>query len=84
MADIEKMYFQIFVAEQYRSLLRFLWWNERNISDKPTDYEICVHMFGGFSSGACSNYAPKIPAIENKEKFGEEAAQTLISMLIAC
>ena len=51
MADIEKMYFQIFVAEQYRSLLRFLWWKERNISDKPTDYEMCVHVFGGFHLG---------------------------------
>ena len=77
MADIEKMYFQIFVAEQYRSLPRFLWWKEGNISEKPIDYEMCVHVFGGVSSGACSNYALKITAVENKEKFGEEAAQTL-------
>ena len=41
MADIEKMYFQIFVAEQHRSLLQFLWWKEGNISDKPNDYEMC-------------------------------------------
>ena len=26
MADIEKMYFLIFAAEQHRSLVRFLWW----------------------------------------------------------
>ena len=31
MADTEKMYFQIFVAEQHRSLLQFLWWEEGNI-----------------------------------------------------
>ena len=29
MADIEKMYFQIFVVVQHRSLLRFLWWKKR-------------------------------------------------------
>ena len=77
MADIEKMYFQRFVAEQHRSLLQFLWWKEGNISDKPIVYEMHVHVFGGVSSGACSNYALKMTAIENKEKFGEEAAQTL-------
>ena len=34
MADIEKMYFQVFAAEQLRSLLQFLWWKEGNFSDK--------------------------------------------------
>ena len=32
-----------------------------------------LHVFGGVSSGACSNCALKMTAIENKEKFGEEA-----------
>ena len=35
-----------------------------------------VHIFARVSSGACSNYALKITAVENKEKFGKEAAQT--------
>ena len=76
-ADIEKVYYQMFIAEQHGSLLRFLWWKEWNITDKPIDYEMCVHVFGGVSSEACSNYALKVTAIENKEKFGEKAAQTL-------
>ena len=38
---------------------------------------MCIHVFGGVSSGACSNYAPKITAIENKKRFGEEAGQAL-------
>ena len=49
----------------------------RNVSNKPIDYEMCVHVFGGVLSGACSNYALKMTAIENREKFGEEAYQTL-------
>ena len=36
-----------------------------------------VRIFEAVSSGACSNYALKITAVENKEKSGEEAAQTL-------
>ena len=41
------MYFQIFVADDHRSLFQFLWWKEGSISDKPTDYEMRVHVFGG-------------------------------------
>ena len=44
-ADIEKMYFQIFVAEHHRSLLQFSRWKKGNISDKPTGYEMCIHVF---------------------------------------
>ena len=49
MADIEKMYFQILVTDEHRGLLRFLRWRE------IIDHEMCVHVFGGVSSGACSN-----------------------------
>ena len=34
-------------------------------------------MFRGVSSGACNKYALKMITIENKKKFGKEAAQTL-------
>ena len=77
MIDIEKMYFQICFTEQHRNLLQFLWWKKENISDKPTDYEMYVHVLGGVSSAACSTYVLKMTVIENKTKFGEEAAQTL-------
>ena len=40
------------------------------------DYEMCI-VFEGASSVAYRDYAVKMTAIENKEKFGEEAAQTL-------
>ena len=42
------MYFQIFVADQHRSLFQFLWWKEGSISDKPTDYEMCVQYLEVF------------------------------------
>ena len=38
---------------------------------------MCVHVFRGVSSGACNKYALQMTAIENKKKFGKEAAQTL-------
>ena len=75
-ADIEKMYFQILVADEHRSLLRFLWWKDGDMSKEIIDHEICVHVFGGVSSGACSNYALRRTAIENENKHGKDAAET--------
>ena len=59
MADIEKMYFEIFVAEEHQCLPKVISWRDGNILDEPIVHEMCVHVFGGVSSGACSNYALK-------------------------
>ena len=36
-----------------------------------------MHVFGSLSCGACSNYALKRTAIENKQIYGKVAAETL-------
>ena len=72
MIDIEKMYFQILVADEHRNLLRFLWWKDGGTSKEIIDHEMCVHIFGGVSSGACSNYALRKTAIENENKYGKD------------
>ena len=77
MADIEKVYFQILVADEHRSLLMFLWWKYGDMSKEIIDHEMCVHVFGGVSSGACSNYALRRTAIEIENKYGKDAAETV-------
>ena len=71
------MYFQISVAEKHRDFLRLLWWKDGYFSKEPMDHVICTHVFGGVSSGACSNYALKRTAKENEKKYGTEIARTL-------
>ena len=71
------MYFQILVADEYRSLLRFLWWKDGDKSKEIIDHEMCVHVFGSVSSGACSNGALRRAAIENENKYGKDAAEML-------
>ena len=39
---------------------------------------MCVHIFGGTSSPSCSNFALKKAATDNSDKFGQEAAKTLL------
>ena len=41
------------------------------------NHEMCVHVFGGVSSGACSNYALRRTAVENENKYGKDAAEML-------
>ena len=48
-ADIEKMFFQVLVSKEHRSLLPFLWWQGGNLSKKLIDHEMCLHGFGGTS-----------------------------------
>lgn len=79
MADIESMYFQVFVTEHQRSFQRIFWWdkNDKEMT-KPVEYEMNVHIFGATSSASCSNYALKKTAFDNQGKFGIDAAETLL------
>ena len=55
--DIEAMFHQVFVKEEDRSLLQFLWWKDGNIDIEPTEYRMTVHLFGATSSPGCANFA---------------------------
>ena len=68
LADIEKIYFQIRVAEKHQDFLRFVWWKDGDFSKEPIDHVMCAHVVGGVSSGACSSYALKRTAKENQKK----------------
>ena len=62
-----------------RSLLKYLWWKDSDLSKEVKDYEMCSYMSSGAPSSSCSSYALKRAAFDNKEKFGNEAANTLIN-----
>ena len=78
MADIKSMFYQVLVPPHQRSLLRYQWWEKSNLSKKVVYYQKCVHIFGGTSSPSCSNFALKKAATDNSDKFGQEAAKTLL------
>ena len=59
MCDIESMFYQVYVTEQYRDLLRFLWWENGDFSKDPIEYRMTVHLFGATSSPGCANFALK-------------------------
>ena len=40
---------------------------------------MCAHVFGGASSGGCSNYALRRTTVDNEAEFGRAAASTLFN-----
>ena len=74
--DIEQMFHQFFVDEADRDYLRFIWFSDENLT-QPTDYRMCVHLFGAASSPGCANFGLKQVAHDNEAKYGAEAANFL-------
>ena len=57
--DIEAMFHQVRVDENHRDLLRFLWWEDGDLTKEPKEYRMTVHLFGATSSPGCANFAFK-------------------------
>jgi hypothetical protein len=70
--DVEAMFHQFHVNAEHRNYLRFLWWENGDVSKEPKEYRMTVHLFGATSSPGCANYGLKAIADDNKEEFGEE------------
>ena len=79
MVNMESMYYQVRVPEYQQSFIKFLWWENHNVEEEPSDFAMCAHVFGGVSSANCSNYALKRTAIDNADQYRQEAAEVVRS-----
>ena len=73
------MYYQVRIPEYQQSFIKFLWWENHNIEEEPSDFAMCVHAFGGVSSASCSNYALKRTTTDSADQYGQEAAEVVRS-----
>ena len=69
MGDSESMFHQVLLPEKYRSLLRFLWWDNHGTGGKILDFEMNVHVFGGTFSPSSCNYALKKTAMTINQNY---------------
>ena len=67
----------MFVANQHRNLISFLWWENGDNQKQPQKSHMNVHVFGGTSSPSCSNYALRRTARDNEAKYNPEVAEIL-------
>ena len=77
MGDIESMFYQVRVAEERWSFLRFLWWENDDLEKPPVDFEMLVHIFGGTPSPAYSTYALKRSFIDYEVKNNKKVEENL-------
>ena len=77
MGDIEAMFHQVKVPDTQCSFLKFLWWEDSDISRGIMDYEMTAHVFGGSSSSLCLNFALRKTAMDNEKLYGKDVAKFL-------
>ena len=63
-ADVEKMYHQVFAHPDHRNALRFLWWPNGMLDQEPAPFQMMVHIFGATSSPTCANFCLRQTAKE--------------------
>ncbi|KAK3886574.1 hypothetical protein Pcinc_009223 [Petrolisthes cinctipes] len=78
-ADIESMFYQVFVPERDRDYLRFLWWPEGNYEVQPNIYRMTVHLFGASSSPSCANYALQKTVEDHGKEYAPQVCQTVLN-----
>ena len=78
MGDLEQMFYQIYIPENQRSLLTFLWWPNGNIEEEAVEYQMCVHPFGATSSPSVAGYALRKSAADNLDSFGKDAVTSVL------
>ena len=75
LTDIKGVFHQFLVPEEYRDLLRFLWWRDGNSNNEVVEYRIKVHLFGAASSPGCANFGLRRAADDGEDEFGTDAAE---------
>ncbi|XP_042236996.1 uncharacterized protein LOC121876124 [Homarus americanus] len=82
MADVEAMYHQIHVAPEHRDALRFLWWENGDLSREPVTYTMKVHIFGGVWSPSCATYVLRRTFQDHRSEFPDMVAQAEVNFYV--
>lgn len=72
-ADIEQMFYCFVVQEDHRDYLRFLWYEDNDLTKEVVDYRMRVHVFGNSPSPAVAIYGLRMAAKEAEGEYGTNA-----------
>lgn len=78
-SEVEAMFYQVFVSDHHRDLLRFLWWKNGDTEQNPQVCRMKVHICGAKSSPSCCTYALKITATDNKHLIEDITQMTILN-----
>ena len=77
MTDVHAMFHQVRVPVAQRDVLRFLWWPNGDLDQRPATYRMTAHLFGGTWSPAACVFALRQTALDFAHLYGDEAAYTV-------
>ena len=81
--DIKSMFYQVFVSEQYRDALRFLWYPDGDLEKAPVDHRMNVHVFGSTSSPSAAAFALRRVAEDNASNVDPFVIETVLKNFYA-
>ena len=76
--DIKSMFYQVFVSEQDRDALRFLWYPDGDLEKAPVDHLMNVHVFGSTSSPSAAAFALQRVAKDNASNVDPFVIETVL------
>ena len=75
--DIESMFYQVLVQPDDPDAFRFLWWENHDFKETPTEYPMVKHIFGATSSPSVTNFCLKKTASSFGKEFDPEVTDTV-------
>lgn len=72
-ADIQQMFYCFVVREDCRDFLRFLWYQDNDLSKDVVDYRMRVHVFGNSPSPAVAIFDLRKAAEHQEVEYGSDA-----------
>ena len=76
--DIELMFHSFYVTPKDRNFLRFLWFENNDLTKPIVEYRMNVHLFGAASSSGVANFCLHQTAETHRKEFGDIASGFLL------
>lgn len=73
--SVEQMFYCFIVREDNRDYLRYLWYEDNDISKNMAEFRMKVHVFGNSPSPAVSIYCIRRAAKKGEQEHGSDARQ---------
>lgn len=74
-ADVQQMFYCFEVCEDHRDYLRYLWFEDNDITKAVVEYRMKVHVFGNSPSPAVAIYCMRRAAKEGEQEHGTDTRQ---------
>ena len=76
-ADVKSMFHQVKVKPEHKDFLRFLWWPKGELSKKPVERRMTVHLFGAASSPSCAAFALSYATASFENEYSQSAVNVV-------